>query len=611
MYQLLVLLSLLASNMYGVVAITLDASLLTQYRYNNQSKSIHLNELNIDSIDPNVFKGFTEVKELYIQRNQFLKLDLEVFKDLVNLNLLDLSVNPLTQFTNSKKISFPFLQRLGLYLCPLTSLDSNVINGMLNATIVNINYDNEFAAVAFPYLNAYKNQLSSLKTNQLSPWKNLQYLYITTKNQTNLTKEYFNGLNSLVFLSFQSSNIKAIEVHTFAAFSNLTSLDLSKNELRSFEYLQIPTKLNELNLGRNIMNYFMLSRTMGVIKKLYLNSNQFRSFKSMDFTFLANLTYLDLSFNPHAYPNEIAGHMKPLVNLNNIVLNNLSISSIDSNFFKSNTKLKEISLGYNNISVLPFNTFSNLKDLEILYLPNNQITFLDNRTFIGLYNLSRIYLAYNKLTKIYPRTFYNLTKLASIDFNSNSISEIDSSAFAGCYSLNVISLYGNQLTKLSPRTFDNLNLTLSFLILTYNQISELDNLTFIGIRSIEYLNLDENKISTIGPGTFNSLKVNKLIDLRGNLLTKIGNGTFAGQDQVPYINLASNKINTIESGAFNNLKNLQTINLLLNELTELDNSTFSGCDNLQGIYLYGNPIASTNNLQSLCPPTAANCKVYF
>ena len=45
---------------------------------------------------------------------------------MTSLKFLDLSYNQLTQLTNSKKISFPFLNYLILYNCPLISLDPNV-----------------------------------------------------------------------------------------------------------------------------------------------------------------------------------------------------------------------------------------------------------------------------------------------------------------------------------------------------------------------------------------------------------------------------------------------------------------------------------------------------
>ena len=593
MFHLLVFISLLAINAYGVAAITLDSTLLTQLGYNNQSLQVYAIGYNITDIDPDVFKGYNQLTTLRLQSNGFSKVDLSMFKDLVKLEILDLRYNPMTELTNSKKIIFPFMAHLYCDNSQLTNLDSNIINGLPNL-------------LTFFVQSGY--QLSPLKPNQLSAWKKLQNLGILTKNQTSLTKEYFNGLNSLVYLSFMNSGIKTVEVHTFVPLTNLTYIGLSGNDITAFEYLQIPNKLDTLDLQRNKMNYFMLSRTMGAIKTLYINNNLFRSFKSMDFTFLANLTHLNLGSNPHAYPNEIAGHMKPLVNLVQIVLNNLSISSIDSNFFKQNIKLQYIDLSSNKINVLPYNTFSHLKNLSTLGFSGNQISVLDNRTFIGLNKLYVLYLSGNKLTEIAPRTFQNLSTLSILSLTSNLISEIDSSAFTGCYKLESLDIPDNRLTKISPGTFQNLSL--QRLTMSRNQISEIDNSTFAGMNRLDNLDLSSNALSKIGPGTFNKVNLTTLY-LSNNLLTKIENGTFAGQTLLSYLYLRSNKIATIEEGAFNGLSNLQNIYLEYNNLTQLDNSIFTGCKNLQGIYLYSNPNLNKTNLQNLCPTDALRCKVYF
>lgn len=233
MYQLLVLLSLLASNAYGVIAVTLDASMLNQLGYNNQSYRIYTMDLNITDIDPEAFKGFPLMIELDFFNSPLTKLDLEVFKYSSNLQLLNFQSCKLTQLTNSKKIKVPSLYKLVFFDTPLVSLDSNVIQGLPNLV---------------RFILYWSFQLSPLKPNQLSAWKKLESMCITTKNQTSLTKDHFNGINSLKRLIFLNSNINTIEVHTLLALPNATEIDFGENELKSFEYLQIPPNLEKLNL---------------------------------------------------------------------------------------------------------------------------------------------------------------------------------------------------------------------------------------------------------------------------------------------------------------------------------------------------------------------------
>lgn len=72
MFHFLVLLSLLTSNAYKVIAVTLDASLLTKLGYNTRSTGVYIDRTNITDIDPNAFKG-SQVVFLGLQTNLLSK----------------------------------------------------------------------------------------------------------------------------------------------------------------------------------------------------------------------------------------------------------------------------------------------------------------------------------------------------------------------------------------------------------------------------------------------------------------------------------------------------------------------------------------------------------
>jgi hypothetical protein len=234
----LVLLSLVTSNIYIVDSYTLTANVLNQRGYNSQSAAINIYDDNIDSIDPNALNGYDKLINFYIFSNSLTALDIEVFKETANIGSLFIECRSLNKFTNSKNIKLP----------------------------------------------------------------NVTDFYLTS-NLTSFNKSIFNAFPSLNrFSTDNGGGTKTIDVHTFESLTNLTFLYLGYNLLTGFEYLQIPKNLKNLLLGNNNMNYFALSRTMGVLETLDISNNRFRSFKSMDFKFLANLTYLGLSNNPHAYP---------------------------------------------------------------------------------------------------------------------------------------------------------------------------------------------------------------------------------------------------------------------------------------------------------------------
>ena len=560
---LLVLLSLVTSNIYMANSYTLTASVLNQFGYNNQSTFINLHNNDIDSIDPSAFNGYDKLTILDIFTNNLTAIDVEVFKGAVNIKGLYIQCRSLNKLTNSKNIKLQSLTELFL-----------------------------------------------------------------SNNLTSLNKPMFNAFPSLTsFRAGYDGEIKTIDVHTFESISNLTFLYLGFNLLTGFEYLQIPKNLRTLNLAGNKMNYFALSRTMGVLEALNIRENRFRSFKSMDFTFLANLTNIELSHNPHAYPYEIAGHLKHLVKLRHVELANLSISSIDSNYFKNNTNLQHIDLSLNKISSLDNRTFNGLNDLENILLSNNNLTKISLGTFInpylvrlglngnqiseidessirGSYN-TEVYLDYNKLTNIVPRTFYNTFLILSLSYNQ--ITEIKNVTFDGVSKIQTLDLSNNKIEKIGPGSFNNL--VLGYLDLSFNNLTELKNESLAG--QISFLNLRSNKIEKIEEGAFNYATITDTILLSYNSLTEINAKMFAGQNQLHTIELEKNKLSKIEPGAFANLPNLVSVNLQNNQLTQLDSSMFAGSNNLQTIFVAGNLNLSTANLQSLCPPAATNCHVFY
>lgn len=215
---LLFLLNIITSNIYIADSYTLTtAKVLSNFGF-IQSIGITISDDNIDSVDPNVFDGFTILQNLIITSKNLLTIDLEVFKGAANLRSLSLNVQ---SFTNSKNIKLPSLTYLSL-ATNLTSLNKAMIS-------------------AFPSL-------------------------------TRFSTSYYDD-SSHRFIS--SRNIKTIDVHTFEDLSNLEDLSLEYSSLTSFEYLQIPKNLKGLYLNYNNMNYFALYRTMGVLERLEISNNRF------------------------------------------------------------------------------------------------------------------------------------------------------------------------------------------------------------------------------------------------------------------------------------------------------------------------------------------------
>lgn len=205
MFHLLVLLSLIASNAYGVSAVLLTTSLLAQLGFNSTSPYILISWQNITEIDWNAFRGFSKMVWVTMTYNGLTKLDIGVFRDGTNLKSLDIGYNPLIRLSNSRNYTYPSLESFAFANIPLTSLDPNVINAMPNLIALDAG-----------------DQLKPLQTSQLSPLNKLQSLTITTRNQKILTREHFSGISSIMRFTFPSSNIKTFEPDILIKFPNLT-----------------------------------------------------------------------------------------------------------------------------------------------------------------------------------------------------------------------------------------------------------------------------------------------------------------------------------------------------------------------------------------------------
>lgn len=441
----------------------LNSSRLEKMGLNKDMKEITVKSYSTIEIDPDTFKEYTKLSSVTFYLYNLTKLDLKVFRNSPYLASLCLITPKLTQLTNTDKLTFSKLTTLEMDLDnSLRNLDQDVLNSAPNLTKLSFDFSYE---------------LSPLKPNQLASMKKLLYLKLYTRNQHNLTKAHFNGLTSLVYLRFLSSNIQRIDNDTFSSLSNLAYLELTNNSLTSIDGLQFPSKLSSLLVNQNMISGLRTTKSMENIRYLDLSSNRFRSFSSVDFNILSNLTKLLISDNPIGNQSEIGNYLRPLVNLDDIRLNNLSIRSFDSSLFRFNPKLDEIELANNNITVFDSksfaglykltqvnlggnrigrigpNSFSNLS-IALLNLTNNLLTELDDSTFVGQKNLTYIDLSRNLLAKIGAKTFNDMVSLKVVYFSNNRLTQLDSSMFKGCDNLKYIYLYNN--TNLPIHTMETL-----------------------------------------------------------------------------------------------------------------------------------------------------------
>ncbi len=325
-------------------------------------------------------------------------------------------------------------------------------------------------------------------------------------------------------------------------FSNLTSLDLSYNQISDGTFLNNLTNLSSLVLRNNKISDGAFLNNLTKLTSLDLGWN-----KISDWLFLnnlSNLTSLELS------ANNISDwtFLKNLTNLTSLDLRNSNISN--GTFLKGITNLTSLDLTNNNIFDGAF--LNNLTNLTSLYLSDNDIsdgTFLKN-----LPNLTSLYLRKNNISD--GKFLKNLSNLKYLSLGDNKISD---GAFL------------NNLTKLTS------------LDLGWNNISDWSFLN--SLSNLPSLYLSNTNISDWS--FLNSLSKIESLDLSSN---KISDCSFFGKlSNLTYLYLYGNKIT--DASFLENLPNLTTLGLGSNKISDL--LFLKNLTKLTSLYLGYNKISDT------------------
>ncbi|WP_235335188.1 leucine-rich repeat domain-containing protein [Aphanizomenon flos-aquae] len=285
--------------------------------------------------------------------------------------------------------------------------------------------------------------------------------------------------------------------------TNLTELNLGRNQISDIKPLSNLTNLTRLNLWENQISDIKPLSNLTNLTWLYLEGNQISDIKPL--SNLTNLTSLYLTGNQ-------ISDIKPLSNLTKLTDLSLTVNQISdikplSNLLSNLTKLTDLSLEGNQISDIK--PLSNLTNLTKLSLGGNQIS--DIKPLSNLTNLTSLFLTGNQISDIKPLS--NLTNLTWLSLTGNQISDIKplSNLLSNLTKLTDLSLTENQISDIKPLS----NLTnLTLLDLTGNQISDIKSLS--NLTNLTLLKLEENQISDIKP--LSNLTNLTWLDLEGNPL---------------------------------------------------------------------------------------------
>ncbi|XP_058042026.1 toll-like receptor 7 [Ahaetulla prasina] len=367
---------------------------------------------------------------------------------------------------------------------------------------------------------------------------NVTNLTLAVNHILEISKSHFKNLKNLLEIDFKCNCVPVrlgpkdhvctqglkIHAHTFSTLSSLKSLYLDGNQLSAIPQ-HLPSNLRLLSL----------------------EANSIFSIKKQNLSGLENLELLYLGQNCY-YRNPC----------------NISFE-INEAAFQLLTNLKVLSLKANNLSKVPQNLTSNLREL---YLYNNAIRDITEYDLLSLHNLEVLDLSGN-CPRCHNVRYHCIECPGSILINSR--------AFDSLKHLKVLRLHSTSLQQVNPRWFKNTG-NLQVLDLSQNYLAQeiqqahflqfLPNLVELDL-SFNY-KLGSYPLNFILPKTFSNLSNLQSLRIRGFVFKELNQSTINNLiplKKLEVLDFGTNFIRNVNFSMFKEFQNLRTIILSFNKIS--------------------------------------------
>uniref|UniRef100_A0A8C6QY07 TIR domain-containing protein n=1 Tax=Nannospalax galili TaxID=1026970 RepID=A0A8C6QY07_NANGA len=559
-------------------------------------ETLLLSHNKITHIDKRAFVPLVKLKHLSLSRNFITNFSvvLEAVQHLPCLEYLDLTNNSIIYLDHSPR-SLVSLTNLSLQGNKLTEL--NFSSFLLpNLTTLDAS-QNSYQVIQDVYLETLP-QLRSLNLSgtlvklEMLPVKHLQKLRVVDLSNRMLRYGHLNmktvchflrKLPMLEALIFQKNATNAEGIKHLAKCTRLLFLDLGQSSdlvrLNDSEFDALPS-LQRLNLNKCHLS-IVSNRTWGSLQNLTildLSHNNFKSFPDFAFSPLKGLQSLFLSRNPITELNNLT--FSGLFSLKELNLDGCWIVTIDRYFFAQFPNLEHLDLRNNNIRMLKRGTFESLKKLRVLILSQNQLQVMEESTFSGLTCLCHLDLAYNSLSDFHARLFWGLENLEILNLGFNKITyettrTLHMPPFNNLKSLKQLNLEGQKHgIQVVPTNFFQGLSSLQQLLLGKNPMVFLDHLQFDPLINLTKLDTSGTKSGDrslyLNASLFKRLKI---LCLENNHLELLVPGMFSGLESLQVFSLRFNNLKVINQSHLENLTSLMFFDIYRNKLQ-------CNCDNM-------------------------------
>lgn len=246
------------------------------------------------------------------------------------------------------------------------------------------------------------------------------------------TLQLFYNLSEISVLNASNSEILQITNSLLNIFPNLIRLDLSKNQIISFNVSTKTNHLIGLDLSTNRISSFS-GYNLQKLKVLNLSCNNISTIFDFHLNELNDLEILDLSGNLLYDINGIFSSQKILKALN-LAWNKLE--KIHKNDFSFMLDIGILNLSHNDIAQIENDSLTYLLKLEYLDLSNNNLSAESIQSFQSIPELTKVSVAFNPIGNAL-QAFITSWSLRDLDASGSGLSEIPTALAQLIHALNI------------------------------------------------------------------------------------------------------------------------------------------------------------------------------
>ncbi|WRX29454.1 Leucine-rich repeat - like 10 [Theobroma cacao] len=412
---------------------------------------------------PNSIGNLVSLKDLDLHQTSLSGALPNSIGNLVSLEHLDLSGTSLSGALPNSIGNLVSLEYLDLRYTSLSGALPNSIGNLVSLKILTLSFTNLSGALPNPisnlrslkYLSLSGAPLCAGSLNSIGNLISLESLDLKACNFSRIIPRSLGNLSQLNHSNLSRNNFSGI-----SQLVNLTSLDLSSNNLSGIEEFDLFSKLQNLDslyLSSCNINQFPQFLRGSKVLRIYGKIPKWMWDVGKD-----SLFYLNLSRNF-------------MTELEQLPWKNIEILDLSSNLIQGDLLIPPLTtsiflISNNNLNGEMSDLICNVSYLEILDISHSHLSGIIPQCFGKLSkSLCMLNLGTNKLHGTIPATFAKGCQLENLNLNANQLEGPLTRSILNCRSLQVLDLGNNKINATFPHWLGTLQ-ELKVLVMKSNQM---------------------------------------------------------------------------------------------------------------------------------------------